>query len=109
MVMERCVEDGVVNDEHTNHNETPENSSHKKACSEFDYITPETTNETKFKVSVNHSHADFYPIFILVSDILSSNPDYSDLKSEPGEFIAFYKSAETGRIHGLRAPPYFFS
>ncbi|MGV8139175.1 MAG: DUF6769 family protein [Mangrovibacterium sp.] len=110
MIMERCEKDNSVDDEHTGHSKNDMN--HGKTCIiEADYISPQIDNGTKCKVSScgNPGHIHFFPILYLVSDLLLYPGETISPKSEYGEYISFYISAEASQFHGLRAPPFILS
>ncbi|MDR1666504.1 MAG: hypothetical protein LBS03_02255 [Bacteroidales bacterium] len=111
MIMEHCERDSAINDEHTQHNDDSEASSHEKSCiTEADYIAPEIPKETKCKISCNDlDHTHFFPVLFFLADLLNYSIDDFGAKPEYGEYISFYKSATTSRFHGLRAPPAFLA
>jgi hypothetical protein len=109
LIMEFCEQDDAVNDEHTHHNEAPEEGHNGSCISESEYIVSNFNDETKCKVSsckdYNHNHILFFPVYFLVADLLNFDIGKSCPKTEYGEYISFYKSAEATQFHGLRAPP----
>lgn len=113
LIMEFCEQDDAVNDEHTHHNEAPEEGHNGSCISESEYIVSNFNDETKCKVSsckgYNHNHILFFPVYFLVADLLNFDIGKSCPKTEYGEYISFYKSAEATQFHGLRAPPAILS
>ncbi len=113
VIMELCEQDNPVNDEHTHHNEASEEGHNGSCISESEYIVNNFNDETKCKVfsckDDNHSHILFFPIYFLVADSLNFDIGKSCPKTEYGEYISFYKSAEATQFHSLRAPPAILS
>lgn len=112
VIMEHCELDNVVNDKHTSHNDAPDKGQQGQSCvAELEYIASTSDKEVNCTVSYdNHHHTHFYPILILVADFLIYNTDNSGiLKSEWGEYLLCYKSAETSSFLNLRAPPALIS
>jgi hypothetical protein len=94
VIMEHCEHTA---DEHTDHNDEPKDTAHEKSCiAESDYIASEILKETIYSV-----------LFFPGADLLHYSIDDFGTQPEYGEYISFYQSATTSRIHGLRAPPAF--
>lgn len=106
VVVERCEQDNAYNDEHTGHQESPNQSSEKSYCVEdATYLTAKSDRN-----SVISSSEAFNPA-LLFSILLSQfnavfNSD-TDVKTQLmyGEYIITYSSAEIASSNGLRAPP----
>jgi hypothetical protein len=110
VIMERCEQDGAINDEHTHHGDATGN--HGQSCiAGAEYTAVQSGNETKCKVSCdNPGHTHLYPILFPAANFLAYNLDsFNNIKPEYGEYTLCYKPAETSRFHGLRAPPSFLS
>ncbi|KAA6322231.1 hypothetical protein EZS27_028203 [termite gut metagenome] len=106
--MERCEQDGDINDEHTYHHVN--DIDHHDCCiAEINYIVPSTYNDIKCKVfSCNNDHCLIHlfpvPCFPTGSDIC--NIDLLAVKYGYGEVVSFYKFTDVSQNHGLRAPPF---
>ncbi|KAF5066375.1 hypothetical protein DSECCO2_264460 [anaerobic digester metagenome] len=112
IVTEYCEQDDAINDEHTHHGNIPKGDD-QSCVAEVDYIASSFNNGIKYKVAKSESHDDnsysfLFSVYFLVSDFIL-NPEYLSSKSDYGEFISFYKSAEANQFNGLRAPPYLLS
>ncbi len=82
MVMKHAHEDNV-----------PKSNEGQSCIAEADYFNFNT-----------HTHEFLFPLYYYVADIIS-RPSQSTF-IEYGEYLYFYKSAETNQFNGLRAPPY---
>ncbi|MDR0431252.1 MAG: hypothetical protein LBH58_12345 [Tannerellaceae bacterium] len=105
IVMEICEQDNQVNDEHTGHQELPDDSEHDQSCiAESKYIAP---NETKCKVfsCPNYGFTHLFPALFLAADLLIYDRGISTSCCKYGAYILFHTSAEANPFHGLRAPP----
>jgi hypothetical protein len=97
--------------EHANHPAGDEAQQEQLCIVESGY-TLHISNRTKCKVSScdhcdNLIHIHFFPILYLAADFLLYPSETVSVKS--GEYISFYKSAETSGFHSLRAPPFMLS
>lgn len=114
VVMELCKHDNTINDEHTNHCDTSSNKHTQSCVAEAEFTPPQFYNGIKSKLSLGDNQNNdnpflyYLPVLFLVSDLII-NAEHSLSKSEYGEHLTFYKSAEVSRFHGLRAPPRMFS
>lgn len=112
MIVEHCGKDNSVNDRHTNH--PVGDIQHEPSCvAESDY-TPYIDSRTKCKISsCDHcgspNHIHLFSILYLAADFLPYSAETASASPEYGEYALFYKSAETSRFHGLRAPPFILS
>ena len=106
-IMERCEDDGNINDEHTHHHENHEVPDDHSCLANAKYIAVRNNNEIKCAVSScdNFTHDHISLVVYFFRDLFSSDTEFSKIKPEYGEYISYYKSAEASRIHGLRAPP----
>ena len=113
IVMEVCEQDNKVNDEHTHHSDTPDEEHNETCIAETEYIVPLFKGESKCKISscknYNHNHIYLFPVYFLVADLLNFDTGNFFFKTEYGEHISFYKSAEAVQFNGLRAPPFMLS
>jgi hypothetical protein len=109
MVMERCEKDNSVNDEHTNHH-PDEGMKQGQSCvadGDFYAFLPDSRIKCSTSFCDNcDNHAHFFSILYLFADFLTHPEENISIKSEYGEYIAFYTSAEASQFHSLRAPPY---
>jgi hypothetical protein len=106
--MERCEQDGHVNDEHTHHHNDADDINHHDHCVLTTGYVLSLTEEVKCKVfSCNHTHYHIHPCPTLC--VLTDSPVYdagiSAIKREYGGHLFFYKSSYIGYNSGLRAPP----
>jgi hypothetical protein len=70
-----------------------------------------SSSDFDFKCGVtdcnDHNHLEHIsPLLFSLQDYFSVVNDYPLIKPEYGELPLLYKSAETSRFHGLRAPPF---
>ncbi|KAA6346888.1 hypothetical protein EZS27_005631 [termite gut metagenome] len=108
-VMERCEQDGDINDEHTCHHAN--DSNHHDCCiAEIHYIVPSTYNDIKCKVfscNDNHCLIHLFPVLCFPMDSNICSIDLFAVKYGFGEVVSFYKFTDVSQNHGLRAPPFF--
>jgi hypothetical protein len=111
IVMDVCEQDHAINDEHTHHNDIPDEEHPDTCIAETEYIAPPFKDEAKCKIfsCKNYNHIYLFPIYFLVADLLNFDTGNSFFKIEYGEHISFDKSAEATRLNGLRAPPFMLS
>jgi hypothetical protein len=114
IVMEVCEEqDNTINDEHTHHNDLPNEEPTETCIAETEYIAPPSKDEAKSKISscknCNHNHIYLFPIYFFVADFLNLDAGNSFFKTEYGGHISSCKSAEAIQLNGLRAPPFALS
>jgi hypothetical protein len=106
-VVERCEQDGNINDEHTCHHD---DINHHDCCiAEINYIVPSTYNDIKCKVfSRNNDHCliHLFPALCFPTGSDICNIDLLAVKYGYGEVVSFYKSTDVSQNHGLRAPPF---
>jgi len=107
-VMERCEQDGNINDEHTKHNHSAEDATRNQSCfAENEYTIPRSSNEIKSKVSSCDTHS--FPIFFLIADLFIFHEKDSVSKMGYGDYFSCYKSTEANQFNSLRAPPVILS
>lgn len=110
-VMEFCEEDNTVNDEHTHHH-IPDGNT-ESCTADFKYFVRPFNDIIKSHGSYlndcGYIHTFLFPVHFLIAGFLDHEIENSIFKTEYGEYINFYKSAEANHFHGLRAPPYILS
>lgn len=87
--------------------------AHGSCVAESEFIAPQSDEDVKCGISScdNHNdHISLFPVCLLAADLLTAGEEDPALKTDHGEWYAlFYKSPESGRAHGLRAPPFRLS
>lgn len=107
-VMEFCKQDNAYNDVHTHHHIPVGQDGDSSCIIENGFIvTPSGVQMKNRDFSCKTDKHNY--IYVLVGYLFDFWTD--DFLSDvgPGEYISFYKSAETYRFQGLRAPPVIFS
>jgi hypothetical protein len=106
LVMERCEQDGMFNDEHTGHEHSSEGEMF--CILETKYVVSEVRNEIKCKVvpcDRNHTFYQFLPACLRTNiPAVHAQPLFAGrLPYEAG--AVFYQSVLLNSFNGLRAPP----
>ena len=108
MVMERCEEDGNINDEHTGHHEG-HHERDNSCVAETDYIIPKSychagcNSVCCNEFDGGYSFVSPYIVaddLVLYTDFFNINPDY-------GEHVFCTKGLCICQACGMRAPPFF--
>lgn len=105
VVMERCEDDDTYNDEHTDHNESSEDSHSNTSCVEDAQFLASKSGQS-YKASVENFNPALLVSFI-ISQYNSLLPTDVDVRGALmyGDYIITYKSAEIITSNGLRGPP----
>ena len=110
IIMELCENDDRYNDEHTHHEELPEQTNHDNSCiTEIDVIIPSSDNEILIKILLGKNDLNHNLLFFLPTVLLSQISDTENSDTDYGEFIINYQSVKVNRYNGLRAPPYLLA
>jgi hypothetical protein len=103
VVMDLCEEDGILNDEHTDHS----------CAAEADFTIPHSDDDAKGKLLIcpdhAHEHLPLFSVLYLMADVWSPMLDESLSDSDLREHFLPATAVEASRIRGLRAPPILFS
>ncbi|MDR3268415.1 MAG: hypothetical protein LBT83_05045 [Tannerella sp.] len=106
LVTERCEQDGVVNDEHTGHEDSGDDEA--SCIIETNYVVSAVNDDTKCKVlPSDHPHrpAHLYPAICFWADAPTCKAMTSTVRCRYGEYVRRYTSAPVSLSNGLRAPP----
>jgi hypothetical protein len=106
LVMERCEQDGMLNDEHTGHNHS---SDGEMFCIlKTKYVVSEVRNEIKCKIvpcDRSHTFNQFSPVYLRTNEsAVNAQPLFAGLLPY-GDGAVFYSSVLLNSFNGLRAPP----
>ncbi|MDH6310335.1 hypothetical protein M2451_003222 [Dysgonomonas sp. PFB1-18] len=109
LIIEVCEEDRTINDKHTHHNESSDNSNHDQSCiTEFEFTITQINDEVNIKSFSNNNYKDLFPLFFITADSLNLVTTASFSKIDYEKYTLNYNSVKSNRIHGLRAPPITF-
>lgn len=106
-IIELCEQDSAINDEHTHHEETPEQNVHDHLCiAELEVIAPASDHETIIKLLTRIDNLNLSLFLYLPRHLLSLLTETTASDTDYGEYILNYQSTSISRYNGLRAPPY---
>nr|WP_305210078.1 DUF6769 family protein [Bacteroides intestinalis] len=109
MVIEMCMEDNTINDQHTTHDTSGENAEHGHACiTNAQYTAPTHVLKGSFFSEDGSNQQAVYSLYLLASYLLYT-PELPITRTVYGEYTVSYEFAPLGLCSGLRAPPYYLS
>ena len=108
MVMEMCEQDNTYNDQHTEHETSPEEADCDNGCVVSALYTA-PSNVLNGDSVIDGNHDFLVKSFCLLTSYVLYIPQFSIIPKTYLSYVISYESAPLGLSCGLRAPPSYLS